>query len=268
MTWFPHNHTVLPFALHGHKSVTMRIIPAIDLKAGACVRLTKGDFNTAIVYESDPLKMAERFASAGAECLHVVDLDGARAGEMKQENLIVKLAGVSKLKLQAGGGIRNAKNIDQLFAAGVERVVIGSLAVKNPSLVKTWLAEYGASRIVFAFDIDFIDSEPEIRIFGWQSGSRQLLWDVLDAYDGTGLRHILCTDISRDGTNTGSNHGLYKEIRERWPKLELIASGGVNDMEDLDALQNIGVEGVVIGKALYEGRINLAEAMRRFGPVP
>ena len=241
----------------------MIIFPAIDLKGGQCVRLTQGDFDTATIYESDPLRQAQTFAEAGAEWLHMVDLDGAKVGEMQQFDVIAAVAKESPLKIQAGGGIRSEKTIERLLKAGVRRIVIGSLAVKNRELVKSWLHQFGAEKIVIAFDIRLTDGEPEILTHGWQSGSQQLLWDVLEFYDGSGLTHILCTDVSRDGMLTGTNNTLYQLIQDRWPKLQLLASGGVSNLADVVELKKLGVAGAIVGKAIYEGKLDLAEALRQ-----
>jgi phosphoribosylformimino-5-aminoimidazole carboxamide ribotide isomerase len=241
----------------------MIIYPAIDLKDGQCVRLKQGDFSQLTVYESDPLKMAQKFTEAGAEWLHMVDLDGAKAGEMRQFDLIANIAKNTKLKIQVGGGLRSHKTIQNLFNAGIARVVIGSLAVKNRALVQDWLREFGGEKIILAFDIRFHDGEPEVLTHGWQAGSQQLLWDVLDAYAGSGLKSILCTDVSRDGMLEGANNALYKTIHERWPEIEVLASGGVSGIQDLIDLAALGASGAIVGKAIYEGRINLAKAIEQ-----
>lgn len=241
----------------------MILFPAIDLKGGQCVRLTQGDFDRTTIYEADPLKQAKTFADAGAEWMHMVDLDGARAGEMQQFDLIAAVAKQSPLKIQVGGGIRSDKIIERLLKTGVKRLVIGSLAVKNRALVKSWLQKFGAENLVLAFDIRFKDNEPEVLTHGWQSGSQQLLWDVLEFYDGSGLKNVLCTDVSRDGMLAGANNALYQAMQERWAGLNVLASGGVSGLDDLLELARLGVAGAVVGKAIYEGRINLAEALKR-----
>jgi phosphoribosylformimino-5-aminoimidazole carboxamide ribotide isomerase len=244
----------------------MKLFPAIDLKNGQCVRLTQGDFDMITIYESDPLKQAQKFAEAGAEWLHVVDLDGAKAGEMQQFDIIARLANETKLKIQAGGGVRREKTIAKLLEAGAQRVVIGSLAVKNRALVEGWIKQFGADRIIIAFDIRLTaDGQPEILTHGWQAGSSQLLWDVIEAYTASsGLRTILCTDVSRDGMLTGTNHDLYRRLKTQYPTLDILASGGVSGTEDLTTLNEIGVAGAIIGKALYEGKIDLAAEIGKF----
>jgi len=241
----------------------MEILPAIDLKTGQCVRLMQGDFDTAKIYEADPLLQARKFVAAGASWLHMVDLDGAKAGEMQQFDPIANVAKDTPLNIQAGGGIRNDRTIRRLLDAGVKRVVIGSLAVKNKTLVQGWLRQFGPEYITLAFDIRLTGDQPEILTHGWQSGSQQLLWDVLEAYEESGLKHILCTDVSRDGMLTGANHALYRSIRQRWPKLDILASGGVSNLDDLLELEKIGLSGAIVGKAIYENRIDLAEAIKR-----
>jgi phosphoribosylformimino-5-aminoimidazole carboxamide ribotide isomerase len=240
----------------------MIIYPAIDLRNGLCVRLKQGDFAQATVYETDPLKVAQKFVEAGAEWLHMVDLDGALTGETRQADLITHVAKRAGLKTQVGGGIRSPKTIEHLFNNGINRVIVGSLAVKNRALVQSWLREFGGEKIVLAFDIRTRDGEPEILTHGWQSGSEQLLGDVLDAYAGSGLKTILCTDVERDGMLEGANNELYTDIRTRWPAIEVIASGGVSSLQDLLDLAKLGAAGAVVGKAIYEGRVDLADALQ------
>jgi phosphoribosylformimino-5-aminoimidazole carboxamide ribotide isomerase len=242
----------------------MEIFPAIDLKKGKCVRLTQGDFATATIYESDPLKQAQKFKDAGSTWLHMVDLDGAKIGEMQQFDIIAMIASQTTLKIQVGGGIRDEAVIDKLLHAGVERVVIGSLAVKNSLQVLGWLKKYGPDKIVLAFDVRLdVDGQPEILIHGWKSGSKQLLWDVLERYADSGLKTILCTDIGRDGMLAGTNNDLYKDIQTRFPNLDILASGGVSNLADLLELAELKLAGAITGKAIYEGRLDLAEAIKQ-----
>ena len=239
----------------------MQIFPAIDLQGGQCVRLTQGDFATARIYESDPLLQARKFAEAGATWLHVVDLDGARDGGMAHFDVIAGLVRETTMNVQVGGGIRDTETIEKLVSLGVARVVIGSLAVQKKDDVKDWLARFTSERITLAFDIRMVDNEPEVLTHGWQSGSRQWLWDVLDSYETSGLKHILCTDVSRDGMLEGTNHALYESILVRWPHLQVLASGGVNGLADVTALARLKLAGVIVGKALYENRFGLADAL-------
>jgi phosphoribosylformimino-5-aminoimidazole carboxamide ribotide isomerase len=241
----------------------MELLPAIDLKNGQCVRLTQGDFASAKVYEADPLIQARKFADAGATWLHVVDLDGARDGKSRQFDIIAQLAQQASLNMQVGGGIRSSSEIETLLNFGVKRVIIGSLAARNPALVKSWLKDFGPKCIVLAFDVRLdAEGEPEVLTNGWQSNSKQSLWDLLATYTESGLRTILCTDVSRDGTLKGSNHTLYQIIRERQSELDILASGGISDLSDLQKLAGLGMAGAIIGKAIYEGRIDLAAAVR------
>ncbi|MDD3029523.1 MAG: 1-(5-phosphoribosyl)-5-[(5-phosphoribosylamino)methylideneamino]imidazole-4-carboxamide isomerase [Alphaproteobacteria bacterium] len=241
----------------------MDILPAIDLKDGSCVRLKQGSFDAVTVYEKDPLHQARIFAKGGAEWVHVVDLDGARTGEMHHAEAIAELARQTPLKIQVGGGVRSEETIEHLLKANVERVVIGSLAVKNRALVQKWLGTFGADRLVLAFDVRFKDGQPEVMTHGWQNGSQQLLWDVLDAYEQSGLQNILCTDVGRDGMMTGANVALYESIRNHAPQLRVQASGGITTLKGIEALRDVPVSGAVIGKALYEGRLDLQTAIEK-----
>jgi phosphoribosylformimino-5-aminoimidazole carboxamide ribotide isomerase len=240
----------------------MEIFPAIDLKGGQCVRLTQGKFDAVTVYSSDPPTQAATFAAAGARWLHVVDLDGAKAGAVRQIDIIAKIVKASPLEVQAGGGIRDEKAIENLIGAGVRRVVIGSLAVSDRARVEGWLRKYGSDRIVLAFDVRDNGNGPEILTHGWQEGSRVSLWEILDSYDrAVPLKSVLCTDIARDGMLTGTNVGLYRAMRQRRPDLEVLASGGVGALGELRLLKDAGIAGVIVGKALYEGRFTLSEAL-------
>lgn len=241
----------------------MEIFPAIDLQNGKCVRLIKGDFSSTTIYESDPLCAVEKFAEAGARWLHVVDLDGAQAGGMKQLKTISSIAKQKTLRLQVGGGIRDSDTIEELFSEGIERVVIGSLSIKNPLLVKNWLLKFGVERIVLAFDVKFDENNnPEVLSQGWQKTSDISLWDILEIYADSGLKTVLCTDVSRDGMMVGTNLELYRLMRNRWPRVDVLASGGVKNSDDLSRLAKLGVAGVIVGKAIYEGRINLTESIK------
>ncbi len=240
----------------------MILFPAIDLKDGACVRLTQGDFNAATRYASDPVAQAKIFEDAGAAWLHVVDLDGAKAGSVQQLALIAAIAQKTTLKVQAGGGVRHETDITALLGAGAARVIIGSLAIKNPDLVRTWLRHFGGDKIVLAFDVRLSATGlPEVLTEGWQEGSAHSLWNALDAYRGSGLQTILCTDVSRDGMMTGSNRSLYAKIQQKHAGLSLLASGGACSLDDVLALEAQGLGGVIIGKALYEGAIDLKAAL-------
>lgn len=236
----------------------MLIFPAIDLQKGQCVRLTKGDFAAVTVYETDPLAQASRFVQAGASWLHIVDLDGAKNESLQQVDTIKAITGTTPLKVQVGGGIRKEADVRNLLEAGAERVIIGSLAVTQPALVGGWISQLGGERIVLALDVRLNEAgEPEVLTKGWQEGSALTLWDVLDAYKDTGLKTILCTDVQRDGMLTGANSDLYARIQKKRPDLQIIASGGVSDAADLRKLAAQGLYGAIVGKAYYEGKIDL-----------
>lgn len=242
----------------------MQIFPAIDLQNGRCVRLARGDFGTATIYGSDPVEQARRFAAAGAEWLHIVDLDGAGKGSVHQRDLIARIAGAVPLKVQVGGGIRDVSTIERYLDCGIERVIVGSLAAENPQLARLWLERFGSARMLLAFDVRLDTAgEPEVLTQGWQKQSRESLWRVLERYADSGLKTIMCTDVERDGMLAGSNTALYGELRERWPTLDVLASGGVSDVADLLELKASGVAGAILGKAIYEGRVDLADAIRQ-----
>ncbi|NNC36970.1 MAG: 1-(5-phosphoribosyl)-5-[(5-phosphoribosylamino)methylideneamino]imidazole-4-carboxamide isomerase [Acidimicrobiales bacterium] len=238
------------------------IFPAIDLMDGGCVRLFKGDFNQRTDYELSPVEMATKFADAGAEWIHVVDLDGAQSGRAEQAPLIIEIAQQTGLKIQTGGGIRELSQIQTLLNGGVERVVIGSLAISNPEMIKYWMSELGPERIVLALDVMIgDDGVPRPAIRGWTEESDKTLWHVIESYLPSGLKNILVTDIARDGVLEGSNVELYKKIRKKHPKLDLITSGGVGSLKDVKALKKIKPAGIIIGKALYEGKFDVKQAI-------
>ncbi len=239
----------------------MIIYPAIDLSGGECVRLYQGDFESKTIYPREPLELAREFQHAGAEWLHVVDLDGARVGAPSQTETILTLARGTHLKMQVGGGIRETTQIETLLNGGVDRVVVGSRAVDAPCEVREWLSAFGPDGLVFAFDVRLKKGVPFPATRGWQTESTTSLWDLLAGYESSGLRHVLCTDIERDGTLGGPNTELYGEICQRFPELDVLASGGVSTLADLRALKRIPVAGAIVGKALYEKRIALPEAL-------
>lgn len=234
----------------------MIIYPAMDLMGGRVVRLRQGRFDEATAYSEEPLTALNSFAEAGAEWAHVVDLDGARAGRPVQQELIGNLARMAPLKLQVAGGFRERDQLDRMFEAGVARVVIGSLAVKQPEQVLAWLADFGPERITLSLDVRVVDGTPQVAISGWTEDSGRTLWDVAALYPEA--RHLLLTDIGRDGMLQGPNFALYEEAARRLPQLKFQASGGVSSLADLERLTT---EGAIVGKALWEGRIDLQEAL-------
>jgi phosphoribosylformimino-5-aminoimidazole carboxamide ribotide isomerase len=239
----------------------MIVYPAIDLRHGKCVRLSQGRFDWTTTYSDDPLAVARDFAAAGADWLHVVDLDGAKDGNAAQTELIRRIAAESGLKVQTGGGIRSEDQIHACLDGGIARVVIGSLALTNPSLVATWLDRFGRDRVVLALDVKPDNRGWHVTTHGWQKDSGKTLFEVIDEYGAAYLRHLLCTDVARDGLLTGPNIALYREIHALYPKLAVQASGGVSSLDDLRALKAAGAAGAVVGKALYERRLTLAEAL-------
>ncbi|MBN1233898.1 MAG: 1-(5-phosphoribosyl)-5-[(5-phosphoribosylamino)methylideneamino]imidazole-4-carboxamide isomerase [Candidatus Coatesbacteria bacterium] len=239
----------------------MEIYPSIDIMNGKCVRLFKGDFNESTQYSDNPLNIALNYEKLGARFLHVIDLDGARDGIISNIEAISSICSKTRLAVQAGGGIRNKEDIEMLIGSGVERIITGSIALKNPDRLKTWLEWFGNERIVIAFDIFHAGDIPYIMIEGWQQDSRISLWDCLEECCSIKIKYLICTDIDRDGTLMGSNLLLYKEIKRKYPDLFLFASGGVNSIEDVISLQEAGLDAVIIGKALYEKRVSLKEVL-------
>ena len=240
----------------------MILYPAIDLRGGRVVRLTEGRFDQEKSYSDDPLAVARGFAAEGAKWLHVVDLDGTKDPTQRQTSLVEKLAQESGLRVQTGGGIRDEAQVAALLAAGATRVIIGSLAVHSPDTVLKWIDQFGNNSIVLALDV-VIDAQgvPRLAVSGWQETSNTTLEDLLRYYLPHGLRHVLCTDISRDGRLTGPNSELYQGVLKLFPALQLQASGGVSSLEDLRKLRTTGVAGAIIGRALYENKFTLTEAL-------
>jgi phosphoribosylformimino-5-aminoimidazole carboxamide ribotide isomerase len=243
----------------------MELMPAIDLLAGRCVRLYQGDFGRVTAYDADPVDLARSYRDAGARRLHVVDLDGARHGTAVNLEVIRAIAGESGAAVQAGGGVRTGDTVDAFFAAGVERAVIGSVAVTDAPMVREWMTERGSGRFVLAFDvrIEAGKSDPVAVVHGWQKSSGRRLWDLLEEYVAAGAADFLCTDVGRDGTLAGPNVPLYAECVRRYPGARFIASGGLSGPADLAPLAATGVDAVVAGKALLDGRLPLTE-LRRF----
>ena len=239
------------------------IFPAIDLMDGGCVRLYKGDFNQRTDYAASPLGVAKSYAEAGAEWMHIVDLDGAKHGKTEQAELIMQIAQESGLRVQTGGGLRELSQIQRLINGGVERAVIGSLAVTNPQMVKFWISEVGQDKICVALDVNIgEDGEPYPATRGWTEAGERTLWDVLDNYMGSGLKTILVTDIGRDGVLGGANDALYKKIMINYPSLNLITSGGVGTLGHVKKLKKLNPYGIIIGKALYEEKFTLEQAIQ------
>ncbi len=239
----------------------MQILPAIDLREGRVVRLAQGDYARQTLYPVDPMQLACEYLAAGARWLHVVDLDGARAGQMHNLRVIAAIAD-SGLSLQAGGGVRDDDDLARLFDTGVTRIVIGSLAVTDPARVEKWISLHGPERICIALDTRQDDSGKwTLPVRGWTLASALFLDELAPRYAAAGARHLLCTDIDCDGMLSGPNLDLYTHLGKIAPALKVQASGGVRDGADLRALRLLGLAGAVIGRALLEGRITLAEAL-------
>jgi len=238
------------------------IIPAIDLIDGHVVRLYQGDYKQKTQYELDPVDVVHDYADQGATWLHIVDLTGAKDTSKRQLELIKAMVDTKRMQFQAGGGIRSEEEVAQLLETGVSRVVIGSLAVKQPELVKSWVEKYGPERIVLALDINISESgEKLIATHGWQENSGVALEGLLEDFATVGAKHVLCTDISRDGTLQGANTELYQEMAARFPNVSWQASGGIGSINDIEALKPTNVGGVILGRALLEGKFTVKEAI-------
>ena len=243
--------------------MSFTLIPAIDIRNGRVVRLFQGDYQRETVYGDDPVAVARAYADEGAEWLHLVDLDAARFGGYTQLPLVERLKAETGLRLQTGGGIRAAQDVEALLKAGVERVVVGTQAVRRPALVTAWLRRYGSEHLTLALDTRQDEAGVwRLPVSGWTEASVSTLDDLLASYSQVGLKHLLCTDISRDGMLTGFNIGLYRMLAERWPDLVIQASGGVNSLADVAAARQVGAGAAILGRALLEQRFTLTDAMR------
>ncbi len=242
----------------------MKVLPALDLKGGKCVRLFQGDFEKVTVYSDDPLAVAEQYAELATTDLHIVDLDGARSGNQDNREIIARIAAATEMAIQLGGGIRDSATLESWFDAGVARGVVGSLSITEPDVVKSWLVRYGGERIVLALDVVIgDDGVPLVTTHGWTASSTTSVFECIADFSSTGLRHVLCTDVSRDGAMAGPNVELYQQILDRFPGLQLQASGGVRDIEDLQTVRIAGMPAAITGRALLDGKIT-AEEIRAF----
>lgn len=238
----------------------MRIIPAVDLKNGQCVRLYKGDFSKSTLYSTDPVSIARQLSALDVADLHVVDLDGARSGRQANHDAVAAIAEQSDLNVQVGGGIRTRDDVAAWLASGVKRCVVGSVAINEPQVVNEWIAEFGPDSIVLALDVHTNDLDvPMLMSQGWTEDTGVSLWECLNAYYPFKQHHVLCTDIDRDGAMEGPNLALYAEILRRYPALQLQASGGVRDIQDLNNLRLLGVPSAISGRALLDGAISASE---------
>jgi len=233
----------------------IEIIPAIDIIEGKCVRLSQGDYETKKIYNEDPLEVAEAFEDHGIKRLHLVDLEGAKAKHVVNLRVLEKLATKTSLLIDFGGGIKSDDDIRSVFNAGANQATAGSIAVKEPDIVAKWMGKYGADKIILGADV----KDKMIAISGWEDVTAMSLFDFLEEYIQKGTKYVICTDISKDGMMQGSSVELYTEIMDRYKDLNLIASGGVTSMEEIEKLNEEGVYGAIIGKAIYEGKITLKD---------
>ncbi len=237
----------------------MKIIPAIDIIEGKCVRLTQGDYSRKTIYNEDPLELALQFEAIGIERLHLVDLDGAKSGSVVNYKVLEKISSKTKLEIDFGGGIKSNEAIKVVFDSGAAIATIGSVAVKNKELFFSWIDKYGADKIFLGADV----KDEKIVISGWVEKTDVAIFDFINENFSQGVKTIFCTDISKDGLLQGSGIDLYKKIIEKFPNLNLIASGGIASIKELDELKLIGCSGAIIGKAIYEGRITMNDLKKQ-----
>ena len=233
----------------------IELIPAIDIIEGQCVRLTTGDYDRKTVYRDSPAEVAKEFEQLGFKRLHVVDLDGAKSKHIVNSTVLSRITAETQLIVDFGGGIKTDEDIEKAFEAGASMVTVGSIAVTRPELFMGWLDKYGADRMILGADV----RNGKISINGWKEDSTEDLLPFLKKYIDAGVKNVLCTEISKDGTLQGPAIGLYKDVMTAYPQLHLIASGGVSSIDDIRALDAAGIPAVVFGKAIYEGKINLKE---------
>jgi phosphoribosylformimino-5-aminoimidazole carboxamide ribotide isomerase len=237
----------------------LRIIPAIDIIDGKCVRLTKGDYSTKKIYNENPLEVAKEFEAAGIEYLHVVDLDGAKASQIINYKVLEQIAGKTNLKIDFGGGLKSDKDLEIAFNSGAHQITGGSIAVKNSDIFESWIEKYGAHKIILGADFYPDSSGGKIATNGWQEESTLELIPFIKGYHDKGIQYVICTDISKDGMLQGPSFDMYKEILSETKDIKLIASGGISTFDELPRLAENGCEGVIIGKAIYEHKISLKQ---------
>ncbi len=233
----------------------MRIIPAIDIISGKCVRLTQGDYTQKKVYSNDPLEVAKKFEQAGIEQLHIVDLEGAKASQPVNLQILMDILSNTSLQVDFGGGVKSNESIDRVISTGVHQITAGSIAVNDKDMVKNWIQLFGSEKIILGADV----RNEKIAINGWQEDSGVDLFEFLEDYLASGAEYCICTDVSKDGLLQGPSFDLYRRVLEAFPDLKLIASGGVSGINDLEELRTLGVYGTIVGKAYYEGRISFEE---------
>lgn len=235
------------------KNKEFYIIPAIDLIDGKCVRLKQGDYNQKKVYNENPLEVAKSFEDAGIKRLHLVDLDGAKAKKIVNWKVLEQISSNTQLKIDFGGGLRSDADLKVAFESGAHQVTGGSIAVKSPETFESWLTKFGSEKIILGSDA----KAGKIAINGWQEGTEHSVMEFLQNYMAKGVQYTICTDIEKDGMEQGPSFDLYQEIMTQMPELNLIASGGVTTVADLEKLQEMGLYGAIVGKAIYEGSIQL-----------
>jgi phosphoribosylformimino-5-aminoimidazole carboxamide ribotide isomerase len=233
----------------------MQIIPAIDIIEGKCVRLTQGDYAQKKIYNENPLEVAKQFEDAGLQRLHLVDLDGAKAGAVQNWNVLESIAGKTSLIIDFGGGIKKEEDVQIVFDSGAALATIGSIAVRNEEEFVKWLRKFGADKFLLSADV----KDEKIAVSGWLETTDIWIYDFIQKYIDHGVKHIFCTDVSKDGKLQGPSTNLYKNIISKFPELYFIASGGVSNMKDLEDLQAIGCNAVIVGKAIYEKKVQLNE---------
>ena len=233
----------------------MEIIPAIDIIDGKCVRLSQGDYNTSKIYNENPLEVARQFQDHGIEYLHLVDLDGAKSKHIVNYKVLEQIASGTDLKIDFGGGLKSDKDLEIAFDSGASQVTGGSIAVKDPETFLSWLEKFGNEKIILGADA----KDEKVAVSGWQEDSKEDLLPFIKKYNQKGVQYVICTDIAKDGMLQGPSFQLYGKILDEIPGLKLIASGGIAEFDDLPKLQEIGCEGAILGKAIYEGRISLKQ---------
>lgn len=238
-----------------NKKTFMQIIPAIDLIDGKCVRLTQGDYNQKTIYNENPVEVARSFEAVGLNRLHLVDLDGAKAGKVTNWQVLENIASATKLDIDFGGGIKTEKDVEIVLGSGAKYATIGSIAVKNEALFTNWIEKYGPDKFLLGADA----KDALITIGGWLETTNLSVFDFIDKYQKKGIQNVFCTDVSKDGLLQGPSLPLYQKIIMQFPALHFIASGGVSSMEDLTALKDIGCSAAIVGKAIYEGKVTLEE---------
>jgi phosphoribosylformimino-5-aminoimidazole carboxamide ribotide isomerase len=233
----------------------MRIIPAIDIIDGKCVRLSKGDYNTKIIYNENPLEVAKEFEAHGIQYLHLVDLDGAKSSQIVNYKILEQIASQTSLKIDFGGGLKSDNDLRIAFESGANQITGGSIAVKNPNVFNEWIINYGADKIILGADAN----NEKVAISGWLEESKEELIPFIQNYQNQGIEYVICTDISKDGMLEGPSFDLYAKILQKTKEIKLIASGGISTFDELPKLAELGCEGTIIGKAIYENRITLKQ---------